>query len=169
MPEVGEALGSAHTISRFVVHHEQTGGEPLAVHDIKADYTVKERKRTGNDLVFNLTPSSTIQRGSINGQQPVWPHIDGQPLKTLEGLVLRRVWATPRTVVLHFSVLILQVRMPFLFELSVHLLTFGCTALWRVRPHCLQVQLLLHTVSQVYTRSQWHKEIASVPGSVRFP
>ncbi|KAJ8462920.1 hypothetical protein ONZ51_g10587 [Trametes cubensis] len=151
MPEYGEVIANAYTIQRWLrVILPQRNGEPLPILRVWADATQPEqdcaraspsqatqKQRLANGLVYILDSKSKIRRGTQNAQEYVYPHVGGQPLPSFNGIRLKRVYTTPRTVVLDLD------------ELS------------------LQVRLQTHTVTQVYTREQWYSELAPVPSKVR--
>ena len=117
MPEYTEALASMHTIHRFLMDPRVSTIKPLTLQYIWVDPTDKETRaarpavnpRAAEGLAYTLEPSAKIMRGCTGGQKQVWPHQNNNPVASLDGLVLESVRATPRTVVLNMTVLILQV------------------------------------------------------------
>ncbi|TFK81742.1 hypothetical protein K466DRAFT_604253 [Polyporus arcularius HHB13444] len=139
MPEYTEVLACHYTLRRWF--DDVKDKTCLKLQGISADGTKAEIQaakkedattRLAQGLVYPLNCTSRIKRGSKTVQQYVWPHIDEQTLGTLDGMVLRDVIRTPRTIVLDFG------------------------------QYGVQVQLLTHTLAQPYTHEQYHDEIMQV-------
>ncbi|KAI0668379.1 hypothetical protein C8Q78DRAFT_1046844 [Trametes maxima] len=145
MPEYREVLANVYTVQRWLQDvYRPNQDSALCLQALWVDSTNSEQKNAksrssqeAQGLTYRLNSGSTIQRGSSGSQQPVWPHKDGHPVQSLDGMVLSSIKATPRMVVINLETIVLQVR------------------------------LHTHVVSQVYTRSQWYDEIAMVPKVTR--
>ncbi|KAI0703990.1 hypothetical protein C8Q76DRAFT_732904 [Earliella scabrosa] len=134
MPEYTEVLACYLTILWWWLAVKDTSTLQLVA--IWGDGT-KQESTTGivdaSGLVCLLDYNSKIKRGPTTAQGYVWPHLTKEkPLESLEGLVLQDVCRTPRTVILNFGTM------------------------------SLQIQLLTHTLVQLYTRVQWDTEITQV-------
>ncbi|EIW51494.1 uncharacterized protein TRAVEDRAFT_25065 [Trametes versicolor FP-101664 SS1] len=161
MPEYREAIANAYAISRWLDHLKDDTGKLLLYLRLRrlwADATDSEQEAAQEELdrvpmalrhtrvqlgraalgnMYMLGHDSQIKRGSKGAQEYVWPRIGTQPLSSFAGVHLNRAYATPQTVVLELGTLRLQVR------------------------------LHTHTVTQVYTREQWHNTIKKVSTSIR--
>lgn len=133
MPEYSEVLATLYTIERWFQHVQQD--TPLWLKAIWADATEKERAvfrhsdptgRPAQGLVYKLDHTSTVRRGSSGNQKAVWPYLldekpsqqtrgkkkieDSEiPMESLDGLRLQGVSRTPRTIILDFGPMVLQV------------------------------------------------------------
>ncbi|KAI9062698.1 hypothetical protein FKP32DRAFT_1677210 [Trametes sanguinea] len=143
MPEYAEILGNVYTVNRWLRALRDCTGS-LILKAIWTDATEPEMQkarpktsRCARGLVYPMDSTSKIMRGSSGAQKPLWPHRNSQPLPNLDGLELRQVKATPRTMIFDLGTIYLQ------------------------------MQLHIHMVSQVYTRQQWDSEIAQVRSEVR--
>ncbi|KAI9061416.1 hypothetical protein FKP32DRAFT_1576005 [Trametes sanguinea] len=157
MPEYPEIIASAVVVNRFLERERLLS--PFHLKAIYADATREESKdaanvvsqspsqaaewqtRASQDLVMCLGPESRhIARGTNGHQEYLWPRLaDGTPisLSFMLELDLRSAQTTPRTIVLDMGEMTLQVRMH------------------------------THTMTQVFTRSQWDEELSVVPASLR--
>ncbi|KAH7919662.1 hypothetical protein BV22DRAFT_1050902 [Leucogyrophana mollusca] len=144
MPEYRECLAAFKTIERWF-KDISTGAIGLPLQAIWADATEDERNtskdaRVKNGLVYRLSHTTKIKRGTNRAQKPVYPpgvwsnRSKPAPLSLLN---LQGVHTSPRNVILNLG------------------------KLW------LQVQLHTHTLPQVYTRSQWDDSIAVVDSMSR--
>ncbi|CDO70144.1 hypothetical protein BN946_scf184783.g28 [Trametes cinnabarina] len=138
MPEYVEVLANVYTVTRWLrdfgphgltpspvdspampnnaVGSNKRGRPPLNLNAIWLDATQTEQdqaqprsSRRAQGLAFILDPSSKIRRGSSGSQQLVWPHIDGKALEGLDGMSLQAIHAMPRTMVINFGTIFLQV------------------------------------------------------------
>ncbi|KAI0746392.1 hypothetical protein C8Q80DRAFT_1174915 [Daedaleopsis nitida] len=150
MPEYREILAFLFTLLRWLDSLSAEDLASLILYAIWTDATIPEGKEMtridpaspgAHGHVYKLNASSTIVRGPLNCQKPIWPTLhaaaskdrrDWKPMENLDGLRLCGVSRTPRTVALDFG------------KVTLH------------------VQPLTHTMVQIYTRSQWDDEIAQV-------
>ncbi|KAF8076957.1 hypothetical protein FPV67DRAFT_440258 [Lyophyllum atratum] len=121
----------------------------LVLENVQVDATEKEQTALSDDCpgkhghVYDLPSSSTIVRGQISHQTVVYPPkyattATDPPVPVLShGLVLSGVYPHPRNVIFKF-------------------VDGGGAAYW------LQVQLLKHTVLQVYDKSDWNASVRKV-------
>ncbi|KAI0372362.1 hypothetical protein BV20DRAFT_963932 [Pilatotrama ljubarskyi] len=147
MPEYSEVLASVLTVLRWLQAIRTAHSDAdLPILYLWTDATKKESdkakprtSRAAQGLVYRMDSSacSKLMRGSSGSQQYLWPRVDGVPLDSIEGFTFKGIEATPRTIVLDLGVIYLQLR------------------------------LHIHMVSQVYTKAQWHDEIAMVDVDTR--
>lgn len=118
MPEYTEVKACAYTIQRWL-DPLLAEGRVLRVKGLWVDGTKAERKKAdpsspeGKGMVFKIDSTCEKKRGSSNNQQYIWPRRnDGSVLSDADlcDLVLEGVTSTPRTVVLMFGKMCLQVR-----------------------------------------------------------
>ncbi|KAI0059709.1 hypothetical protein BV25DRAFT_1918289 [Artomyces pyxidatus] len=165
MPEYREVLASFFTVRRWLRSNEVQSGPALTLQAIWADATKAEQEKKNTPargrkgFVYKLEPDSQIMRGTNGAQQmvypPTWPEPkaaetkppvseppaseppSSEPRRPLSDLVLNGVYFDPRTLILDFKLL------------------------W------LQVQLHTHVTAQVYTRAQWDDSICAVNSTDR--
>ncbi|KAJ7468853.1 hypothetical protein B0H11DRAFT_2045141 [Mycena galericulata] len=152
MPELPEAIISG-TLPQFFVNEQPKGS--ILLLDIQADATQAERalhpagSAANLGYVYSLESSSTALRGTSGMQTPIYPPLyatspDEPAVQILQhGLVLIDVETHPRNVLLKFQ--------------DNQSRTYWC-----------QIQLLKHSVSQIYNKSDYAEAISVVNSSERF-
>lgn len=118
MPEHGETVASEYTGKRWL---EKVKDDPLLLHAIWVDATDKEiitmksNPRVQQGLTFQLQPGVRCKHGANHAQQSVYPPLSDNGIPSLQSLSLRGITSAPRTIILDFGKLWLQVRC-FIFE-----------------------------------------------------
>ncbi|KAJ6607640.1 hypothetical protein B0H10DRAFT_1956080 [Mycena sp. CBHHK59/15] len=151
MPENREGTSSG-MVAQNGLSTAQAAGADLTLVQIVCDATEKEAEavdasdRARQGLPYELDATSTVVRGSLNQQTPVYPPFLKPPSEpypptpypaTLKSLVLSGVESTHRALILHFG--------------TLHLM----------------VQYLTHTSVQCYSRERWEKSVMLVSKEVR--
>ncbi len=117
MPEYTEVKACAYTIQRWL-DPLLTQGQVLRVKGLWIDATKAERSQAepgspeASGMVFKIDSTCEKKRGSSSRQQYIWPRRnDGTVLSDADlcDLILEGVTSTPRTVVLKFNKMCLQV------------------------------------------------------------
>ncbi|KAJ7156231.1 hypothetical protein C8R46DRAFT_1294815 [Mycena filopes] len=151
MPEIPESITSG-TLPKVFINETPPSSRRVAA--ILADPTQAEAAaeptgtRASAGHVYTLSSSSTICRGSAKSQTPVYPPLySTKPTESSvpildHGLVLVDAETHPRNVLLKFQDN-------------------------KERTYWCQVQLLKHTVSQIYNKSDWDNAICVVDSSSR--
>ncbi|KAH7908556.1 hypothetical protein BJ138DRAFT_340174 [Hygrophoropsis aurantiaca] len=143
MPEYKESLISGHTIRHFM---NAQPPESLYLLNLWVDPTAKEMKsavsgtRESQGLVYALKDDTTIKRGQLNSQKPVYPP----------------GYANMATPISHHRFQLVGV------EFSPRNVILNLGKQW------LQIQLFTHVCAQVYTRSDWEDAICKVHRKARF-
>lgn len=125
MPETRETAGSG-LVAQLGLETAQATGSCLIVEHIVADATGAEAEATDapdcakQGLPYPLSPTSTIVRGSLSHQTPVYPpmlHLvdtSYPPVPyppSLRSLTLSAVQSTHRALILNFGTLVLMARL----------------------------------------------------------
>ncbi|KAG9310529.1 hypothetical protein JVU11DRAFT_9072 [Chiua virens] len=141
MPEYKESLISTKLIQHFLEEELQAEDpDALLVRNLWVDSTGAEASRApklsraAQGHVYILEDTSTILRGQLNSQKPVYPPGFRNQGITIAQRELRLIGAefSPRNVNLNLA------------------------QLW------VQIQLFTHVCAQIYTRDQWYNAICVV-------
>ncbi|KAF4586208.1 hypothetical protein EYR38_010482 [Pleurotus pulmonarius] len=148
MPEYVEALSSCLLAQHWF--NSVKNSSPLLLKAMYADATLDEQRKSNDPLVkmglpYPLAPDSKVKRGPRLAQNPIYPPISCSVQDA--AFQLKDVVFNPRSVLL-------------LLESSSS--DPAVAGMW-----WMQVQLLTHTIAQVYTLSQWRDSISKIDKDIR--
>lgn len=170
MPEYREGAMAGKTVGNFADSEPESN---RLLEDIQADATAKEQvthppgSLASQGHVYSLPASTTIKRGQCGAQTIVYPlkYANKEDTHILSfGLVLTGAWPSPRNVIMKF---VDALNEEYWLQVCLYVYTIQFISSDASECVLLQIQLLKHTVPQVYSKAEWSDAICVVDKSVR--